>query len=122
MRKFAIMLGCAALFSVGAFAAGHHYYHINIRFSQNGVDDQSFSRDRKQCLDATSKRRELKQEPIGAEINTGIGGRTPSGPGTVVYPVPTYDHNAVAFYQCMSAKGYRTDPNGQFTVSFSTRL
>ena len=110
MRTIAIMLGCTALLSVGANAANDHSYRADIRYSKAGADSESFNRDRDQCLHDTDTWRRLVSE----DIRPGSSSR--------MFHVSTGEHHGVAFHQCMTAKGYRADPNGLFRVSFSTAL
>lgn len=110
MRRIAIMLGCAALLSVGAVAADNHFYRVDIRFSNARADGQSFQRDRDQCFRDTNTYHQLVTEDIrGRE-------------GSFVDHVKTVERHAVPFFQCMIARGYRTDRNGTFMASFSSPL
>lgn len=120
MRKFAIMLGCAALLTAGASATSDHSYRVDFRFSHDSADFQSFARDRNQCLDATSTVISPKQPSIGGQMNIGLGPRVVGAP-FIAAPMRMYERHAGAFYRCMLARGYRTDPNGRFSVSFSAR-
>lgn len=122
MRKFAFMFGCAALLSVGAFAASDHSYRVDFRFSKSSVNYQSFTQDRERCVAGTSTRRKFGPEAIGGSLNVGLGSSSLNSSSVMVFPRPTYDHDVAAFYRCMMARGYRADPNGQFTVSLSARL
>ena len=110
MRRIAIILGCAAALSVGAAAAGQQFYRVDLRLSNARADDQSFIRDRDQCFLATNTSHPLVTEDIRP------------GSTSHVFHVTATEHHAAAFYQCMTARGYRTDPNGRFTASFSSSL
>lgn len=114
MHKLAILLGCAALLFADAASAREHQYRFEFHFSKIGVDTVAFDRDQYQCLRDTSKVHRLGQLPAG-----------PVGPyvyAQAVQPWLTSKPIPTAFYECMNGKGYRVDPNGQFTASFSTWL
>ncbi len=110
MRKFAIMFGCAALLSMDLAAAGP-LYRVSFHFAKAGANDQIFFHDRVACLRQTST--EAFTNGPSAVSAQGV-----SVPGQLAGTF--YVRHANAFYQCMTAKGYRADPNGPFKVSFGS--
>ncbi len=100
MRKLAILLSCTALLSIGPAAAGP-VYRVGFHFAKDGANDQTFSHDRMACVRQTT-----------------IGNYAP-WPWQHAWDSEGYHYvrHADAFYQCMTAKGYRADPNGPFKVS-----
>ncbi len=102
MRKFAILLGCAALLSTGLATAAPRY-HAHFNFAKVGAGEWVFSEDRNACLRQTTTAYWVGA-PYGFHY-TGSDGFQ-------------YMRHANAFYQCMTTRGYRADPYGPFKISF----
>ncbi|MDR3526875.1 MAG: hypothetical protein P4L57_06310 [Rhizomicrobium sp.] len=117
MRSFVILLGCAVALSAAALA-DQPFYRVDFRFSNRAANDQVFRRDRSQCLNATSMRYQISRAQ-----NIRFGSASVLGcPGATTEPRPSYEAHATAFYQCMMAKRYRSDPNGRYAVSLSSQF
>jgi len=110
MRACALALGCVVSLSLGQVAAAEHLYRFDFQFSKLGADAASFQRDSNRCVQDTST-------PLGWRLSfiSSLGGNTPAS----WQEVSRYANSShpIAFYRCMSAKGYQTDPNGPFKAS-----
>jgi hypothetical protein len=110
MRKTTLLLGCVALaVAGGAMAGDQHRYRVDFHFAKSDTDLAGFARDKNLCIRHTSD-----AMPYGGTFLGAHNGNWGAG--------EIYKYNAAAFYDCMTAKGYRSTPNGPFAISLSTWL
>lgn len=80
-------------------------HRYKFQFVNDHADALAFRHDRDNCLAGTST----------VQLKDWM---TVSTAGTATGATPENVYHVGAFYQCMTAKGYRADPKGPFTAKF----